>query len=76
MILITGENGAGKGLAARVLHFNGVKHKTYIELNCATIRNTGNELFGHEAGAFTDAKKMRAFELADGERFSSMKSQI
>jgi DNA-binding NtrC family response regulator len=70
MILITGESGTGKGLAARVLHFNGVRaQKPILELNCAAIPETllETELFGHEAGAFTDAKKMKKgiFELAD-----------
>lgn len=71
MILITGESGTGKGLAARVLHFNGVRaQKPILELNCAAIPESllETELFGHEAGAFTDAKKMKKgiFELADG----------
>lgn len=71
MILISGESGTGKGLAARVLHFNGVRaQKPILELNCAAIPDTllETELFGHEAGAFTDAKKMKKgiFELADG----------
>lgn len=71
MILISGESGTGKGLAARVLHFNGVRaQKPILELNCAAIPETllETELFGHEAGAFTDAKKMKKgiFELADG----------
>jgi two-component system response regulator AtoC len=71
MILITGESGTGKGLAARVLHFNGVRaQKPILELNCAAIPETllETELFGHEAGAFTDAKKMKKgiFEIADG----------
>ncbi|MBI4228789.1 MAG: sigma-54-dependent Fis family transcriptional regulator, partial [Deltaproteobacteria bacterium] len=71
MILITGESGTGKGLAARVLHFNGVRaQKPILELNCAAIPETllETELFGHEAGAFTDAKRMKKgiFEIADG----------
>ncbi len=71
MILITGESGTGKGLAARILHFNGVRaQKPILELNCAAIPDTllETELFGHEAGAFTDAKKMKKgiFELTDG----------
>ncbi len=70
-ILITGESGTGKGLASKILHFNGIRaEKPFIELNCAAIPETllENELFGHEAGAFTDAKKMKKgiFELADG----------
>ncbi|HZX13384.1 MAG TPA: sigma-54 dependent transcriptional regulator, partial [Thermodesulfobacteriota bacterium] len=70
-ILITGESGTGKGLAARILHYNGVRaEKPLIELNCAAIPETllESELFGYEPGAFTDAKKMKKgiFELADG----------
>jgi DNA-binding NtrC family response regulator len=70
-ILITGESGTGKGLAARILHFNGRRaEKPFIELNCAAIPETllETELFGYEAGAFTDAKKMKKgiFEMADG----------
>jgi two-component system response regulator AtoC len=69
-ILITGESGTGKGLAAKILHLNGVRaEKPFIELNCAAIPETllESELFGYEAGAFTDAKKMKKgiFELAD-----------
>lgn len=69
-ILITGESGTGKGLAAKILHLNGVRaEKPFIELNCAAIPETllESELFGFEAGAFTDAKKMKKgiFELAD-----------
>jgi two-component system, NtrC family, response regulator AtoC len=70
-ILITGESGTGKGLAANILHFNGIRaEKPFMELNCAAIPETllESELFGHEAGAFTDAKKMKKgiLELADG----------
>ncbi|HWP91573.1 MAG TPA: sigma-54 dependent transcriptional regulator [Thermodesulfobacteriota bacterium] len=69
-ILITGESGTGKGLAAKILHLNGVRaEKPFIEVNCAAIPETllESELFGYEAGAFTDAKKMKKgiFELAD-----------
>nr|HVY55607.1 sigma-54 dependent transcriptional regulator [Thermodesulfobacteriota bacterium] len=70
-ILISGESGTGKGLAAKVLHHNGVRaEKPIIELNCAAIPETllESELFGHEAGSFTDAKKMKTgiFEDANG----------
>jgi len=69
-ILITGESGTGKGLAAKILHLNGIRaEKPFIELNCAAIPETllESELFGYEAGAFTDAKKMKKgiLELAD-----------
>ncbi len=70
-ILITGESGTGKGLAANILHFNGIRaEKPFMELNCAAIPETllESELFGHEAGAFTDAKRMKKgiLEIADG----------
>jgi len=70
-ILITGETGTGKGLVAKILHYNGVRaEKPFLELNCASIPETllESELFGHEAGSFTDAKKMKKgiFEEAHG----------
>jgi len=70
-ILITGETGTGKGLVAKLLHYNGVRaDKPFLELNCASIPETllESELFGHEAGSFTDAKKMKKgiFEEAHG----------
>lgn len=70
-ILITGESGTGKGLAAKVLHYNGRRGQgAFIEINCAAIPETllESELFGHEAGAFTDAKKLKKgiLEQADG----------
>ncbi len=70
-ILISGESGTGKGLAAKILHFNGMRNeKPFIEMNCAAIPETllESELFGHEAGAFTDAKKLKKgiLEQADG----------
>jgi two-component system response regulator AtoC len=61
-ILITGETGTGKGLVAKLLHYNGVRaDKPFLELNCASIPETllESEVFGHEAGSFTDAKKMK-----------------
>jgi len=67
-ILIGGESGTGKGLAAKVLHHNGVRaEKPIIELNCAAIPETllESELFGYEAGSFTDAKKMKTGILED-----------
>lgn len=69
-ILIGGESGTGKGLAAKILHHNGVRaEKPIIELNCAAIPETllESELFGHEAGAFTDAKKMKTGILEDAD---------
>jgi DNA-binding NtrC family response regulator len=70
-VLITGENGAGKGIVARVLHAASMrKDKPLVSVNTASIPETlfESELFGHVAGAFTDAKSDRLgrFKLADG----------
>lgn len=69
-VLITGENGTGKELAARTLHRNSKqKDKPFIAVNCAAIPEEliESELFGHEKGAFTgaEATKIGKFELAD-----------
>ena len=69
-VLVTGETGTGKGLLARVLHYNGPRaDKPFIEINCAAIPETlvESELFGHERGAFTDARtsKVGLFQAAD-----------
>jgi len=70
-ILIRGESGTGKGLAAKVLHFNGLrKQGPFIELNCAAIPETllESELFGHEAGAFYRRKKTKERNIRAGRR--------
>ena len=69
-ILISGENGTGKELAAREIHRQSNRaDKPLIEVNCAAIPNEliESELFGHEKGAFTGANKKRIgkFEAAN-----------
>jgi two-component system, NtrC family, response regulator AtoC len=69
-ILITGETGTGKGLVARSIHASGPRSsKPFIEVNCTALPGTlmEAELFGHERGAFTDAKesKIGLFEAAE-----------
>jgi len=70
-ILIQGESGTGKDLISRAIHFESRrKDKPLIVINCSAIPETlmEAELFGHEKGAFTDAKVMKKglFEQADG----------
>ena len=70
-VLITGENGTGKEVAARWIHEKSTRFKNpFIEVNGAAIPSEliESELFGHEKGAFTSAHKQRLgkFELANG----------
>jgi two-component system response regulator AtoC len=70
-LLVTGETGTGKGLAARILHYSGARREgPLVEINCAALPHDllESELFGHEPGAFTGAKGRRRglMEQADG----------
>jgi transcriptional regulator with PAS, ATPase and Fis domain len=70
-ILIQGESGTGKDLIAKAIHYQSRRQdKPFVAIDCSAIPETlmEAELFGHERGAFTDAKAMKKgmFEMADG----------
>ena len=70
-VLIIGESGAGKEHFPKIIHhYSSRKHSPYFAINCGAIPEgtIDSELFGHEKGAFTDAKSERKgyFEIADG----------
>jgi len=70
-VLITGESGVGKEHFPKIIHaYSARKHGAYFAVNCGAIPEgtIDSELFGHEKGAFTDAKAEHKgyFEIADG----------
>ena len=70
-VLLTGETGTGKDLAAKAIHYNsGRAAKQFVNITCSALPEQllESELFGHERGAFTDARQQKRglFESADG----------
>jgi DNA-binding NtrC family response regulator len=70
-VFLRGDSGTGKDLVARVIHYNSDRApRPFMNITCTALSETllESELFGHEKGAFTDAKtsKKGLFELADG----------
>ncbi len=70
-ILVLGENGTGKEVVSQMIHYlSSRRHEPLVAVNCAAMTETllESELFGHEKGAFTDARETRAgkFEQASG----------
>jgi transcriptional regulator with PAS, ATPase and Fis domain len=70
-VLITGENGTGKDLAAKVVHGSSARAaRAFMNITCSALPEAllESELFGHERGAFTDARQQKKglLELADG----------
>jgi DNA-binding NtrC family response regulator len=70
-VLLTGESGTGKDLAAKVLHYNSARAgRAFMNITCSALPEAllESELFGHERGAFTDARQQKRglLESADG----------
>jgi DNA-binding NtrC family response regulator len=70
-VFVQGESGTGKDIVAKVIHYQSNRsEKPFMEINCTALPETlvESELFGHEKGAFTDAKTMKKglFEMANG----------
>lgn len=69
-VLAIGETGTGKEVAARAIYYLGARHEhPFIPVNCGELPEQliENELFGHERGAFTDAREARSGMLVQGE---------
>jgi DNA-binding NtrC family response regulator len=70
-VLIQGETGTGKELAARAIHYNGTRREgPFVPVNCGAIPEAlvESEMFGHARGAFTDAREARSGVVTQAER--------
>jgi len=70
-VLLTGESGTGKDLAAKILHYTSARaNKRFVNITCSALPENllESELFGHEKGSFTDARQQKRglLESADG----------
>lgn len=78
-ILITGETGTGKEMAARAIHYLSVRRNfPFIPLNCGSIPENllENELFGHEKGAYTDAKSSQRGIIGQADKGSLFLDEV
>ncbi|MDE7408519.1 MAG: sigma-54 dependent transcriptional regulator [Muribaculaceae bacterium] len=78
-VLITGENGSGKDVVAHLLHYHSRrKEKPFVSIDLGTIPEHlfESELFGHEKGAFTDAKSAKAGRLESAEGGTAFLDEI
>jgi DNA-binding NtrC family response regulator len=70
-VLLQGPSGTGKDFAAKIIHYNSPRaQRPFVNITCTAITESllESELFGHERGAFTDAREQKKglFEIADG----------
>ncbi len=69
-VLLTGESGTGKDLAAKIIHYNSDRaSRPFMNITCSALPESllESELFGHERGAFTDARQQKTGLLESGE---------